>query len=110
MQTFAQKQNQRQRRVSSNLARSNKPTPEPHPRAPRILHLQRTIGNQEMQRMLQTQVEESIAGLTGMASPRFGHDFSRIPIHASGPRTVQTTQTGNGVGDGHTLEADSVTY
>jgi hypothetical protein len=38
------------------------------------------IGNQGVQRMLQTNAEELKAGLTGTASSLFGHDFSRIPI------------------------------
>jgi len=44
-----------------------------------ILHLQRTIGNQAVQRTLQTRAEESEARLTAAAPPRFAHDFSRMP-------------------------------
>ena len=36
-----------------------------------ILHLQRTIGNQAVQRMLQTHAEEPEARSTAAASPRF---------------------------------------
>lgn len=63
------------------------------PEARSILHLQSTIVTQVLQRMLQSHVEEPIVGSTDTASPRFGHDFSRISIHTSVPRTVQTTQT-----------------
>jgi Domain of unknown function (DUF4157) len=77
-----------------------------------ILHLQRTIGNQATQRLLQTDAQEPEAGLTVQASdtgqvagprvhevlrspgqpldpetrafmePRFGHDFTRVKVHA----------------------------
>ena len=46
MRTFAQKQNQPQKPVSSSLARLNMATPGPDHREHPILHLQRTIGNQ----------------------------------------------------------------
>jgi hypothetical protein len=45
MRTFAQKQNQPHTRVSSSIARSNKAMSGP-------MHLQRTIGNQAIQRLL----------------------------------------------------------
>jgi hypothetical protein len=55
-----------------------------------MLHLQRKIGNQAVQRMFQTNAEELKAGLTGTASPRFGHDFSQIPIHSPAAAAIQT--------------------
>ena len=45
MRTFAQKQNQPQKQLSSSLARSNTATSEPNLQSHPILHLQRTIGN-----------------------------------------------------------------
>src|ERR1044072_6484301 len=45
MHTFTQKQNKLHTRVSSSIARSNKATSGP-------MHLQRTIGNQAIQRLL----------------------------------------------------------
>jgi hypothetical protein len=79
MQTFAQKQTQSQQPTSSSPALSNLATPGLNRRADLMLHLQRTIGNQAVLRMLQTQELEG--GLTGTASPRFRQDFGRIPIH-----------------------------
>ena len=90
MRTFAQKRNQPQKQVSPSLARSNTTAPGLHHRADLILHLQRTIGNQAVQRMLQTNAEELKAGLPGTASPRFEHDFSRIPIHPPAAGAIQT--------------------
>jgi hypothetical protein len=89
MRTFAQKQNQPQKPVSSNAARSHTATPGLHHRTDLILHLQRTIGNQAMQRMLQTNAEELKAGVTDTTSSRFGHDFGRIPIHPSAVGAIQ---------------------
>jgi hypothetical protein len=90
MRTFAQKQNQPQKPVSSGLARPNMATNGSDYREHPLLHLQRTIGNQAVQLMLQTNAEELKARLTGTASPRFGHDFSQIPLHAPAAGAVQT--------------------
>ena len=48
------------------------------------------IGNQAVQRIPKSHAEELKDGLTGTASPRFGHDFSRIPIHPPAARSIQT--------------------
>ena len=60
-----------------------------------ILHLQRTIGNQAVQRLLQANAEELNTGSATTASPRFAHDFSRIPVYASAPGGIQTKLTVN---------------
>lgn len=44
-----------------------------------ILHLQRTIGNQAVQRMLRTNTEDG-KGDSNATFARFGHDFSKIPV------------------------------
>src|SRR5262245_11344571 len=108
MRTFAQKQNQPQKLVSSDLARSHTATPGLHHRADLILHLQCTIGNQAVQRMLQTHPEELKAGLTSTVSPHFGHDVSRIPIHPPAAGAIQTKLAINKPGDDYEQEADHV--
>ena len=108
MRTFAQKQKQPQKPVSSSLARPHMATLGPDHREHPILHLQRTIGNQTVHRMLQTNTEELEAGLTGMASPRFGHDFSQIPIHPKPLANVQAKLAGRAPGDIYEEEADRV--
>ena len=91
MRTFAQKQNQPEKPVSSNLARSDTATPGlHHHRTDLILHLQRTVGNQAVQRLLETQNETLEAGATNTASSRFAQDFSRIPIHPAAERVART--------------------
>jgi hypothetical protein len=79
MQTCAQKQNQSQKPVSSSLARPKKATPGPNHREHPILYLQRIIGNQAVQRMLQTHAEECETGLTGPESPRLGTILAEFP-------------------------------
>ena len=44
-----------------------------------ILYLQRTIGNQAVQRMLRTNTEDG-KGDSNATLARFGHDFSKIPV------------------------------
>jgi hypothetical protein len=74
-----------------------------------ILHLQRTIGNQAVQPRLDANREERKRDVSTTGIPRVGHDFNRIPIHASVPRTVHTPQTGSGARDWRAQEADSIT-
>lgn len=47
-----------------------------------IPHLQRTIGNEAVQRLLQSNAGEIQLASSSVASPCFAHNFSRIPIHA----------------------------
>lgn len=70
-----------------------------------ILHLEHATGNQAVQWMLQTNAEELEAGLTGMASARFGHDFSRIPIQSA---DIQTKLAIDKPEDRYEQEADRV--
>src|SRR6516225_4446722 len=76
-----------------------------------ILHLQRTIGNQAVQRLLQANAEdlETDSGVT--AANRFRFDFSQIPLHPLYPpktETVQSKLTINRPGDNYEREADRV--
>jgi hypothetical protein len=87
MRSFAQKQAEKP--VASGLARPKKATSRLAYREHPSLFLQHPIGNQAVQRMLQTRAAEPEAGLTGGASPRFGHDFSQIPLLPPGARVIQ---------------------
>jgi hypothetical protein len=105
MQTVARKQNQPQKPESSLLARS---TPgHAHSEHP-VLHLQRTIGNQAMLRMLQTHAEEPGFGLTAATSPSLGHDCSKIPIHPIAAGPIQTKLVINEPEDLYEQEADRI--
>jgi hypothetical protein len=61
-----------------------------------------------MQRMLQADTEELDAELAGTATRRFGHDFSRIPIHASAAQAIQGKLVINRPGDSYEQEADRI--
>ena len=67
MRTFAQKQNQSQKPVSSSLARPHLATLGPDYREHPIVHLERAIGNQALQHSLQTHDEEPEARSTAAA-------------------------------------------
>jgi hypothetical protein len=83
MRTFAQKQNQPQERVSPSLARSNTATSGPIHHTHPIVDLQRTIGNQAMQRLLRARSGDLNAGNSGVnPAPPIVHDFSRVRVHA----------------------------
>lgn len=58
-----------------------------------ILHLQRTIGNQAVQCLLEANMEDVKGGSPTTEIARFGHDFSRIPVHATTPIPVQPRET-----------------
>ena len=105
MRTFAHEQNQPQKPASSSFARSNTAILGLNHHANPLLHLQRSIGNHAVRWMLQPQAEELKAGLNGTASPLFGHDFSRIPIHPP-PAAIQTKLAINKPGDAYEQEAD----
>jgi len=106
MRTFAQKPNRFQKPVSSSLARPNRATLGSEHIVHPLLHLQRTIGNQAVLRLLQTNAEEFKAGLTGTASSRSGHNFGLVPIHSPGPGAIQTKLAINQPGDEYEREAD----
>src|SRR5262250_3170107 len=90
MRDFVQKQNQLQQRAFYNLARSNAATSELTDHRHPILTLQQPIDNQARQRLLRTDAEELNVGPTRtVTTPRFVHDFGRIPIYAKMSRTIQ---------------------
>ena len=56
------------------------------------LHLQRTIGNQAVQRLLQAHTDNPKASSANNKSIGFTHDFSRIPLHGRPLDTVTETE------------------
>lgn len=75
-----------------------------------FLHSQRTIGNQAVQRLPQSNAEERNAVLTGTASPNFGYDFSRISVTPpkTGAIQIQAKLAINKPGDEYEQEADRI--
>jgi hypothetical protein len=71
--------------------------------------LPHTIGNQAQQQMPQLHGDEPTAGLSNMASPRFDHDFSQIPIHAPAAGDIQSNPAINKQKGESEHEADQIT-
>jgi hypothetical protein len=105
MRTFTQEQNQPQQEASPDITRPIAGAPAGSRQTHQILHLQRTIGNRAVQRLLKNNAEESKAGSTGTASQGFGNDFSGIPVN---PLAIQTKLAINKPGDEYEQEADRV--
>ena len=107
MRSFAQKQNQSPTPVFSDLARPHTVTPKLNHRADLIRHLQRSIGNQVVQRILQASAGEFEGGAGATPSPLLGHDFSRILLHPPAA-AIQTKLAINEPGDAYEQEADHI--
>jgi hypothetical protein len=78
--TFSQQQNQARTAVSSGLVRPNTAAAGARHRAELVPHSSHAPGQQASRRGPLTDAGGRQAGLTGTASPRLGHDFSRIAI------------------------------
>jgi Domain of unknown function (DUF4157)/Novel toxin 16 len=108
VRTFAERPNTTQQARSPETTMPGRAQFGPSREVQSIPHLQRTIGTQAMQRMWQNHAEKPIAGLTEMASPRFGHDFSRVHIHSRAAGALQTKLAINKPGDQYEQEADRI--
>jgi Domain of unknown function (DUF4157) len=108
VRTLTQRQMSAQKAAPSSLARPNRTAPGPVPVNHALLRLQRTVGNQAVQRMLQAHAEGRRAGPAASTSPRFGHDFIRIPIHLPAAGVIQTQLAINTPGDKYEQDADRV--
>jgi hypothetical protein len=73
-----------------------------------LLYLQRMIGTQAVQRLLQTAAEDQKEGSIPNAAPRFTRDFSRIPLHPTTPTRIQPKLEISTPGDQYEQEADRV--
>lgn len=92
MRTFAQKPTATQQTTS---AKSTLPGRIPFGQSREvssIFHLQRTIGNQAVQRLLEANTGE-VEGDSTIGLAHFGHDFSRIPVHAARPLSTARGQS-----------------
>ena len=108
MRTFEQKQNPPQQTKSADCRRSGRAFSGQNHEVRSILHLQRTIGNHAVLRLLQSRTEDLDESLLASASPRFAYDFSRIPVHRSGRAKIQPKLTISTPGDIYEQEADRV--
>lgn len=108
MKVYAQKQNQPRQKASPNITRSSTESLAASPLVNSILYLQRTIGNQAVQRLLHASTEGLETGADASATTRFAHDFSRIPLHSKATVRLQAKLTVNAPGDVYEQEADRI--
>ena len=108
MRTFAPKQKQSQQTKSPNSARPSRAFAGQSREVSSIPHLQSTIGNQAVQRLLQANGEEHEDTSLTSTSPRFADDFSQIPAHANAYTNMQLKLRVNAPGDKYEQEADRV--
>ncbi|MDQ1388402.1 MAG: hypothetical protein QOF56_1856 [Acidobacteriaceae bacterium] len=105
MNAFAPKQNQPQQQLPAKPTRANRVPPavsDAH------LHLQRTNGNPPVLHFRQTGAKGPDVSSGTEAITRFAGDFSRLPMHAQAPITLQPKLTINTPGDVYEQEADHV--
>jgi hypothetical protein len=73
---------------------------------------QRALGSSSSLTITQnnSSIQENVSSLNSAIdrTPRFGHDFSRIPVHSLHPPVLQTKLTVNQPGDIYEQEADQV--
>jgi hypothetical protein len=107
MRTFAQKPKATQQITPTKSAIFNRAHFGQSRDRNSLLDLQRTIGNQAVQRLLKVNTgdvkEESISKITG-----FGNVFNRTPIHTTAPGAIQTKLSVNKPGDEYEQEADRI--
>src|SRR5260370_36577510 len=92
MRTFAQKLKATQQTRSAKSTLPGRAQLGQSREVSSILHLQRLIGNQAVQRLLEANTRD-VKGDSTTEIARFGHDFSRIPVHAATPMPVQPRVT-----------------
>ena len=108
MLAFATKQRATRQTPSAKPTVPSRTHVEQSHEANSILHLQRTLGNQAAKRMLPTIAEELEVGMASTTSPRFAHNFSRIPVHPPAMGAIQTKLAINKPGDEYEQEADRI--
>lgn len=106
MRSFAEKSKATQQTTSVKSTISNRAHFGQSRDVNSIPHLQRTIGNQALQRLLQSNAENLNAVLTPASSSHFGHDFRRIPISPPTTEAIQTKPAINKPRDEYEREAD----
>jgi hypothetical protein len=107
MRTFEQKPKAPEQVISVNSPRHYPAHPTHNHERNSILHLQRTIGNQAVQRLLEantSSIEED--SITDNAS--VFHDFSRMPAHTKADAEIQPKLRIGTPGDIYEQEADHV--
>lgn len=99
MRTFVRKPNTNLQTASAESMMSGRAKIDQSREMNSILHLQRTIGNQAVQRLQAKKKEDEANSDTVTPSPLFSHDFSRIPLYVTGQSDIQPKLAANATGD-----------
>lgn len=108
MRTFVQKPKPTQPNTSAKSTMPGRAHFEQSREVNSIFHLQRTIGNQPVQRLLHANAEGLGVGSDTTATVRFAHDFTQIPVHPKTPVKIQTKPTVDIPGDMYEQGADRI--
>lgn len=108
MLTFAKKQKPAQKAKSASSTRPSRAFFGQSHEASFFRPLQRTIGNRAVQQFLRASGEERDHSSLTSVSSCFGHEFNRIPVHASGNDYIQSKLRISAPGDNYEQEADRV--
>lgn len=106
MNASQSKQNRPSQRTFSTSAGRDTPAHSIRHHANPVLNLQRTIGNQAVQRLLQASPNSREEGLAVGRESGSAPAFAGIPVSAAPTRTIQTKLTVNAPGDAYEQEAD----
>jgi bacterioferritin-associated ferredoxin len=106
--TVGQKQNQPQLQASSSPARSSAAVPTASHAVHPLLHLQRTVGNQTVQRLLCASTEDPQDGANASATSHFAQDLSHLPMQGKTSGRIQTKLTVSSPRDRYEQEADHI--
>lgn len=108
MLTFAEKRSRTQGREHLSRARQYAPNHAPNPHPNPILHLQRTIGNQAVQRLLHNTSEKTGESATGASVNLSEHELGGNSSAARTANDIQTKLTVSSPGDVYEQEAERV--
>lgn len=108
MHTFAQKPKATQQTTSAKSTTPGQARLGQGREVHSTLHLQRTIGNQAVQRLLKRTTEDIKGDSATTDNTHFGHDFSRIPVNSKLPLKIQTKLTVSTPVDKYEQEASQV--
>src|SRR5215510_14218992 len=95
MRTFAQKQNLSQWKETSDLARRNTLTSRPIHHSHPIMRMQRTLGNQALQRLLQAELDDLEARSSINEVTSFAHDFNQISVSPKSQVALHDNSSGS---------------
>jgi hypothetical protein len=108
MHTFAQKTKATQQTMFAKSTIPGRAHIGQSPDVRAILHLQRTIGNRAVQRLLQARPDGLEAISSSKELTRFADDFNQKPVHAKSPASAQAKLAVSSPRDTYEQEADRV--